>query len=85
MQNLQKFLYQRTSGFLHSPKILMPVMNPATEEQIGIVAMGNADDVNLAVSAANIAAFDYLLSNTQRNERIDITLKNSRSYKSSRL
>ena len=54
MENLQKF-YINGEWVTPQSKNTMPVMNPATEEQIGIVAMGNVDDVNLAVSAANTA------------------------------
>ena len=35
----------------------MPVMNPANGERLGIVALGNAEDVDRAVAAAT-AAFD---------------------------
>ena len=35
----------------------MPVLNPATEEQIGTVALGNSADVDSAVAAAK-SAFD---------------------------
>ena len=46
----------------------MPVLNPATEEQIGTVAMGNAADVDRAVKAAK-SAFDSF-SRTSREERL---------------
>ena len=46
MENLQKF-YINGDWVTPQSKNTMPVMNPATEEQIGIVAMGNVDDVNL--------------------------------------
>ena len=45
-----------------------PVNNPATEEQIGTLRLGNADDVNAAVAAA-VAAFEtYGL--TSKEERL---------------
>lgn len=37
----------------------MPVMNPATNQQIGTVALGNAQDVDRAVSAAKSAFTTY--------------------------
>lgn len=46
----------------------MPVLNPATEAQIGTVALGNEADVDAAVSAAN-AAFPAF-SQTTKAERL---------------
>ena len=54
MQNLKKF-YINGQWIAPQSENLMSVINPATEREIGIVAMGNADDVNLAVNAANKA------------------------------
>src|ERR1700761_2272677 len=34
---------------------IAPLFNPATEKQIGVVRLGDADDVNLAVAAAKRA------------------------------
>jgi aldehyde dehydrogenase (NAD+) len=51
----------------------MPVINPATEEQIGTVAMGNAEDVDLAVSAANEAFVTF--SQTSIQDRLDLLIK----------
>ena len=48
----------------------MLVINPATEEQIGTVALGNARDVDLAVEAAS-AAFDQF-SQTTKMDRLDL-------------
>ncbi|WP_323781829.1 aldehyde dehydrogenase family protein, partial [Leisingera sp.] len=45
-----------------------PVLNPATEEQIGSIILGDETDVNTAVAAAK-AAFDSF-SRTSRDERI---------------
>ena len=46
------------------------VINPATEEKIADVALGNADDVNLAVSAAKKAFVSF--SQTSVKERIEL-------------
>jgi aldehyde dehydrogenase (NAD+) len=51
----------------------MPVINPATEEQIGTVAMGNAEDVDLAVFAANEAFVTF--SQTSIQDRLDLLIK----------
>ncbi len=51
----------------------MAVLNPATEQQIGIVALGNAADVNRAVTAAN-AAFEKF-SQTNKEERLALLKK----------
>ena len=72
MENLQKF-YINGEWVTPQSKNTMPVMNPATEEQFGIVAMGNADDVNLAVSAANTAFETF--SQTSKEERLKLLLK----------
>jgi aldehyde dehydrogenase (NAD+) len=72
MENLQKF-YINGEWVTPQSKNTMPVMNPATEEQIGIVAMGNVDDVNLAVSAANTAFETF--SHTSKEERLKLLLK----------
>ena len=72
MQNLKKF-YINGQWISPQSENLMSVINPATEREIGIVAMGNADDVNLAVNAANKAFTTF--SQTTKNERIDLLLK----------
>ena len=72
MENLQKF-YINGEWVTPQSKNTMPVMNPATEEQFGIVAMGNVDDVNLAVSAANTAFETF--SQTSKEERLKLLLK----------
>jgi aldehyde dehydrogenase (NAD+) len=48
----------------------MPVLNPSTEQQIGTVALGSEDDVNIAVAAASAAFESY--STTNRAERQDL-------------
>ena len=60
--------------------ILLDVINPATEEPIGRVALGNADDVDRAVVAA-VAAFDSY-SLTTREERVDLLQRIIDVYKS---
>ncbi|HEY4344511.1 MAG TPA: aldehyde dehydrogenase family protein [Parvibaculum sp.] len=52
-----------------APKTL-DVINPATEESIGKISLGNADDVNKAVAAAK-AAFPKF-SATSKKERIEL-------------
>ena len=72
MENLQKF-YINGKWVEPRSKNTMPVINPATEEQIGTVAMGNAEDVDLAVSAANEAFMTF--SQTTIQDRLDLLIK----------
>ena len=72
MENLQKF-YINGKWVEPRSKNTMPVINPATEEQIGTVAMGNADDVDLAVSVANEAFVTF--SQTSIQDRLDLLIK----------
>jgi len=69
MQNLTKFYI---GGRWVEPlsSATLPVMNPATEAQIGTVAMGNAADVDRAVAAAK-AAFEGF-STTSKQVRLDL-------------
>ena len=69
MQNLTKFYI---GGRWVEPlsSATLPVMNPATEAQIGTVAMGNAADVDRAVAAAK-AAFEAF-SATSKLVRLDL-------------
>lgn len=69
MQNLAKFYI---SGQWIDPLSTetLPVLNPATEEQIGTVAMGNAQDVDRAVAAAKAAFMDF--STTSKSDRLDL-------------
>ena len=69
MQNLTKFFI---GGRWVEPlsSATLPVMNPATEAQIGTVAMGNAADVDRAVAAAK-AAFEGF-SATSKLVRLDL-------------
>ena len=72
MENLQKF-YINGKWVEPRSKNTMSVINPATEEQIGTVAMGNAEDVDLAVSAANEAFVTF--SQTSIQDRLDLLIK----------
>ncbi|MEM1434383.1 MAG: aldehyde dehydrogenase family protein [Pseudomonadota bacterium] len=57
----------------------LDVINPATEEAIGKIAMGSAEDVNRAVAAAK-AAFETF-SQTTREERIAMLERLVAAYK----
>ena len=67
MENLRKFYI---GGEWVDPisSSTMPVLNPATEEQIGTVALGNAQDADRAVAAANEAFTAFSL--TSKSERL---------------
>ena len=65
MENLGKF-YIGGKWVTPNSKQSMPVINPATEEEIGTVILGNNDDVDIAVKAANIA-FDSFSKTTKEN------------------
>lgn len=67
MENLKKF-YIGGEWVEPISTATMPVMNPATEQQIGTVAMGNQADVDRAVAAAK-AAFESF-SQTSKAERL---------------
>ena len=67
MDNLQKF-YIGGQWVAPASDATMPVLNPATEAQIGSVAMGNAADVDKAVAAAK-AAFESF-SQTSKADRL---------------
>ena len=60
MKNLSKFYI---AGEWVNPVSdnMMPVLNPATEEQIGTVALGNTADVDNAVAAAKSAFNSFSL------------------------
>ncbi len=72
MEKLQKF-YINGEWVDPLSDATMAVLNPATERQIGIVALGNAADVDRAVSAAN-AAFEGF-SQTSREKRLALLKK----------
>ena len=69
MENLMKF-YIDGSWVDPVSTRTMPVLNPSTEQQIGTVALGSEDDVNIAVAAASAAFESY--SMTDRAERQDL-------------
>ena len=69
MENLRKFYIDGCWQDPISPKT-MPVLNPATEMQEGIVALGNNEDVDKAVAAAKKAFKSY--SKTTKQERLDL-------------
>ncbi len=72
MQNYDKFYINGQWVAPAQPKML-DVINPATEQAVASIAMGNADDVDRAVAAAK-AAFDSF-SQTSREERIALLEK----------
>ena len=72
MEKLQKF-YINGEWVDPLSDATMAVLNPATEQQIGIVALGNAADVDHAVTAAN-AAFEKF-SQTNKEERLALLKK----------
>ena len=80
MQNLQKFYIDGQWVAPQSSK-KMPVVNPATEEVIGEVILGNEEDVNIAVKAAKNAFMSF--SKTSKEERMNI-LKNIRKISEER-
>lgn len=69
MDNLLKF-YIDGEWTAPASDTTMPVFNPATEEQIGTVAMGNSSDVDNAVAAAK-AAFESF-SQTSKADRLEL-------------
>ena len=72
MENLGKF-YIDGKWVTPNSKQSMPVINPATEEEIGTVILGNNNDVDIAVKAANIA-FDSF-SKTTKEDRLKLLKK----------
>ncbi len=72
MQSYDKFYINGQWVAPAQPKML-DVINPATEQAVASIAMGNADDVDRAVAAAK-AAFDSF-SQTSREERIALLEK----------
>ncbi len=67
MDNLKKFYID---GAWVSPQSdqVFPVMNPATEQQVGEIILGNTEDVNRAVAAAKKAFVSF--SRTTQAERL---------------
>jgi len=69
MENLGKF-YIDGKWVTPNSKQSMSVINPATEEEIGTVILGNNDDVDITVKAANLA-FDSF-SKTTKEDRLKL-------------
>ena len=69
MPNLAKFFIGGQWVKPISPATL-PILNPATEAQIGTVAMGNSEDVDSAVAAAKTAFSGF--SATSKKERLHL-------------
>ena len=69
MNNLLKF-YIDGAWVEPNATATMPVINPANEQAVGTVALGNAADVDLAVAAASRAFTRF--SMTTKQERLDL-------------
>ncbi|MDS9951607.1 MAG: aldehyde dehydrogenase family protein, partial [Planktomarina sp.] len=72
MKNLKNF-YIDGKWVKPTSQITFPVLNPATEAQIGTIILGNTADVDLAVVAANNAFETY--SQTNKSERLSLLAK----------
>ena len=72
MENLTKF-YINGEWVAPISSDSMPILNPATEEQIGTLPLGNKADVDLAVAAAK-SAFESF-SQTSKADRLDLLKK----------
>ena len=72
MENLKNF-YIDGKWVKPTSQITFPVLNPATETQIGTIILGNTADVDLAVVAANNAFETY--SQTNKSERLSLLAK----------
>ena len=67
MENLHKF-YINGAWVSPDSTVTMPVINPANEQVVATVALGNANDVDRAVAAAS-QAFETF-SMTSKQERL---------------
>ena len=72
MKNLNKF-YINGDWVTPISTDTFPVTNPANEEIIGTITMGNQEDVNIAVETANVAFITY--STTSKEERLSLFKK----------
>ena len=72
MENLQKFYINGKWVKPNSTKT-MAVLNPATEDLIGEIILGNSEDVDMAVSAAKNAFSSF--SKTSKNDRLELLNK----------
>ena len=69
MKNLNKF-YINGDWVNPISTNTFPITNPATEEHIGTITMGNTEDVDIAVKAANEAFITY--SKISKQERLSL-------------
>ncbi|MEH6591856.1 MAG: aldehyde dehydrogenase family protein, partial [Halioglobus sp.] len=67
MDNLSKF-YIDGAWVTPQSEQRFPVLNPATEQRVGQIVLGNSEDVNLAVAAANRAFESF--SCTSKEQRL---------------
>ena len=72
MENLQKF-YINGKWIKPNSTKTMAVLNPATEDLIGEIILGNSEDVDMAVSAAKNAFNSF--SKTSKNDRLELLNK----------
>ena len=67
MKNLKNF-YIDGRWVTPNSTTTLPVLNPATEEQVGTITLGNVTDVNIAVASAKKAFESF--SQTTKEERL---------------
>lgn len=72
MDNLDKF-YIDGAWITPQSSQMFPVLNPATEQQVGEIVLGNPDDADAAVAAANRAFKTY--SRTSKEQRLELLEK----------
>ena len=72
MENLEKF-YINGSWVIPNSTETMPVLNPATEQKIGRITLGNGTDVDQAVTAAKAAFEDF--SQTSKAQRLSLLIR----------
>ena len=69
MENLNKF-YIDGAWITPQSRQMFAVLNPTTEQQLGEIVLGNSDDVDFAVAAANRAFETY--SRTSKEHRLEL-------------
>jgi len=67
MKNLKKF-YINGEWVVPQSDLVFPVMNPASEQQVGEIILGNSEDVNRGVAAAKRAFVSF--SRTNKADRL---------------
>ena len=72
MENLEKF-YINGSWVIPNSTETMPVLNPATEQKIGRITLGNGTDEDQAVTAAKAAFEDF--SQTSKAQRLSLLIR----------